>query len=49
LNRVTDAASTASAYVYGREEEVVPKVNMLTRDEAQRLARAIARLPELLK
>jgi hypothetical protein len=37
------------AYVYGREDEWTAQVaNSLTADEARKIAKGIARLPELL-
>ena len=47
--RIVDANGQALAYVYFEDEEGRRKVmNRLTRDEAQRIAVNIARLPDML-
>jgi hypothetical protein len=46
--RVDDASGLPLAYLYGRDDQGV-NTNMLTVDEARRIARNIARLPELLR
>jgi hypothetical protein len=46
---VRDATGQAIAYLYGRETEAdARQAKVLTNDEARRIARNIARLPELL-
>ena len=46
---VRDASGQSIAYVYSRETEVEARqANVLTKDEARRIALNIARLPELL-
>jgi hypothetical protein len=46
---VRDANGQAIAYVYSRENEAEARqAKVLTSDEARRIARSIARLPELL-
>jgi K+/H+ antiporter YhaU regulatory subunit KhtT len=46
---VRDATGQAIAYLYSRENEAEARqVKVLTADEARRIARNIARLPELL-
>jgi hypothetical protein len=46
---VRDASGQSIAYVYRRETEVETRqANVLTKDEARRIAANIARLPELL-
>jgi hypothetical protein len=46
---VRDANGQALAYVYSRENEAeAGQPKMLTAEEARRIARNIARLPELL-
>ena len=48
--RVKDDHGHWLAFVYAREDHQVPKMpNYLTLDEAHRVAKAIARLPELLQ
>jgi hypothetical protein len=47
---VKDATGQALAYVYARETQAAADIaHVLTTDEARRIARNIARLPELLK
>jgi hypothetical protein len=44
-----DAAGKSLAYVYGRETRAdAETANVLTMDEARRIASSIAKLPELL-
>jgi hypothetical protein len=45
---VEDATGRTLAYVYGRDTSCASD-DRLTREEARRVATAIARLPELLK
>jgi K+/H+ antiporter YhaU regulatory subunit KhtT len=46
---VRDASGQAIAYLYSRENEAEARqAKVLTADEARRIARSIARLPELL-
>jgi hypothetical protein len=45
---VEDAEGRTMAYVYGRDTTSASD-DRLTREEARRVAKAIARLPELLK
>jgi hypothetical protein len=46
---VRDASARAIAYLYSRENEAEARqAKVLTADEARRIARSIARLPELL-
>ena len=48
--RVNDSDNHPIAYVYCKDDHQVPMMpECLTRDEARRVAKAIARLPELLK
>ena len=48
--RVNDSDNHHIAYVYCKDDHQVPMMpEYLTRDEARRVAKAIARLPELLK
>ena len=48
--RVKDDHGHWLAFVYAKEDHQVPKMpNYLTWDEARRVAKAIARLPELLQ
>ena len=50
LYRVKDDHGHWLAFVYAKEDNQVPKMpNYLTWDEARRVAKAIARLPELLQ
>jgi hypothetical protein len=47
---VRDANGQALAYLYSRENEAEARqAKVLTADEARRIARNIARLPEMLK
>ena len=46
---VRDANGQALAYIYSRDSEAEARqANVLTKDEARRIAVSIARLPELL-
>jgi hypothetical protein len=45
---IEDATGRTLAYVYGRDTTSASD-DRLTREEARRVAKAIARLPELLK
>lgn len=48
--RVSDSADHLIAFVYFKEDWQVPLMpQYLNRDEARRVAKAIARLPELLR
>lgn len=47
--RVTDATGVTLAYLYCRDDPQSARVSqVLERDEARRIAKGIARLPELL-
>jgi hypothetical protein len=46
---VRDATGQSIAYVYARDNESASTAKVLTKDEARRIARNIARLPELLE
>jgi hypothetical protein len=46
---VRDASGQALAFIYSRETEAEARqANVLTKDEARRIAANVARLPELL-
>jgi hypothetical protein len=46
---VVPANGQSIAYVYARDYETASIANVLTKDEARRIARNIAKLPELMK
>ena len=46
---IKDASGQELAYVYGRENHASARANGLTMDEARRIARKIAELPDLLR
>lgn len=47
--RVVDASGFTLAYVYCRDDKAAAMLGYLTEDEARRIAKGIARLPELLQ